>query len=321
VTFVTRLRSRQLPSETARQLPDLSTIIRVEPSSTDDSRLQGAPPLNDMIGLAQFGLLIDLAGTWMGKGFNLVSLPLAPSVRGTDSDKKFVPKIGTTREVLAIAPLGSPVPNRGFVQEDISLFGLTYLQVVTDATSSEARHFETGLWLNVPNTTPPSVVRQGVIPHGDSLLARGTVTQSAGAPTIPVISSRPIDAQSGQPITGDTYLAPFRALTLPQEIPPLPPGSIDDPNEVLRQALPSPPDVKETITIDINTGVDGAGILNIPFVRDNAEARQMTAQFWIETVVRGDQTPFVQLQYSQTVMLRFDGVDWPHISVATLIRQ
>ena len=49
VTFVTRLRSHQLPSETARQLPDLSTIIRVEPSSTDDSRLQGALPLMDII--------------------------------------------------------------------------------------------------------------------------------------------------------------------------------------------------------------------------------------------------------------------------------
>ena len=48
VTFVTRLRSRQLPSETARQLPDLSTIIRVEPSSTDDSRLQGALPITDL---------------------------------------------------------------------------------------------------------------------------------------------------------------------------------------------------------------------------------------------------------------------------------
>jgi hypothetical protein len=48
VTFVTRLRSRQLPSETARQLPDLSTIIRVEPSSTDDSRLQGALPIRDI---------------------------------------------------------------------------------------------------------------------------------------------------------------------------------------------------------------------------------------------------------------------------------
>ena len=40
VTFITRLRFGQLPSETARQLPDLSTIIRVEPSSTDDSRPQ-----------------------------------------------------------------------------------------------------------------------------------------------------------------------------------------------------------------------------------------------------------------------------------------
>src|SRR6202022_4794693 len=47
VTFVTRLRSRQLPSETARQLPDLSTLIRAEPSATDDSRLQGALPLVD----------------------------------------------------------------------------------------------------------------------------------------------------------------------------------------------------------------------------------------------------------------------------------
>jgi hypothetical protein len=45
VTFVTRLRPDQLPGRAARQLPDLSTIIRVEPSSTDDSRRQGALPI------------------------------------------------------------------------------------------------------------------------------------------------------------------------------------------------------------------------------------------------------------------------------------
>ena len=44
VTFVTRLRPSQLPNQVARQLPDLSTIIRVKPSFTDDSRLQGALP-------------------------------------------------------------------------------------------------------------------------------------------------------------------------------------------------------------------------------------------------------------------------------------
>ena len=47
-TFVARLRPDQLPSRAARQLPDLSTIIRVEPSSTDDSRLQGALPITDI---------------------------------------------------------------------------------------------------------------------------------------------------------------------------------------------------------------------------------------------------------------------------------
>jgi hypothetical protein len=38
-----------LPSRAARQLPDLSTIIQVEPSSTDDSRLRGALPLTEVL--------------------------------------------------------------------------------------------------------------------------------------------------------------------------------------------------------------------------------------------------------------------------------
>jgi hypothetical protein len=40
--FVTRLQSGQLPNPTARQLPDLSTTIWVEPSSTGDTRHRGA---------------------------------------------------------------------------------------------------------------------------------------------------------------------------------------------------------------------------------------------------------------------------------------
>ena len=47
VTFVTRLQPNQLPSQAARQLPDLSTIIRVESSSTGVSRLRGALPTAD----------------------------------------------------------------------------------------------------------------------------------------------------------------------------------------------------------------------------------------------------------------------------------
>ena len=46
-TFVARLQPSQLPNQAARQLPDQSTTIRVEPSSTDDSRLRGALPVTD----------------------------------------------------------------------------------------------------------------------------------------------------------------------------------------------------------------------------------------------------------------------------------
>ncbi len=40
--FVARLQPRQLPAQTARQLPDPSTLIRVGPSSTRETRPQGA---------------------------------------------------------------------------------------------------------------------------------------------------------------------------------------------------------------------------------------------------------------------------------------
>jgi hypothetical protein len=48
VTFVTRLQPCRSPGQAARQLPDQSTTLWVESSSTDDSRLRGARPLPDM---------------------------------------------------------------------------------------------------------------------------------------------------------------------------------------------------------------------------------------------------------------------------------
>src|SRR5262249_61656793 len=46
-TFVTRLQPVQLPARAARQLPDQSTTLRVESSSTADARLRGALPFAD----------------------------------------------------------------------------------------------------------------------------------------------------------------------------------------------------------------------------------------------------------------------------------
>ncbi len=50
-TFVTRLQPVRLPAQAARQLPDQSTTLRVESSSTDNPRLRGALPTGDVIGV------------------------------------------------------------------------------------------------------------------------------------------------------------------------------------------------------------------------------------------------------------------------------
>jgi hypothetical protein len=47
-TLVTRLQPSRSPGQAARQLPDQSTTLRVDSSSTDDSRLRGAQPSTDM---------------------------------------------------------------------------------------------------------------------------------------------------------------------------------------------------------------------------------------------------------------------------------
>src|SRR5262245_23784363 len=51
-TFVTRLQPLRLPARAARQLPDQSTTLRVESSSTGNPRLRGALPTADSCGAA-----------------------------------------------------------------------------------------------------------------------------------------------------------------------------------------------------------------------------------------------------------------------------
>jgi hypothetical protein len=266
------------------------------------------------IAASRLGPLADLPGTWVGNGFNLISLP------DFHEGKTFRLQLNATVETLAFTPVGGKVPNRGSGQDDIFLFGLTYLQRVSDAVSLGALHIEPGLWLHVPATTTPpvpeSVVRQGTIPHGDSLLATGNfIGPFAGGPKIDPVDSTPQLNPPGAPL-GEGYLAPFAN-------PPLPPGFklpyVKNLNLALLDAIAAQTILKTTVLIISTT--NGGGILNIPFVVANANPTRLDAIFWIETVQGPDGGEFMQLQYTQTVILNFKGIDWPHISVATLVKQ
>ena len=80
------------------------------------------------------GLLGPLTGTWKGQGFNQIFRPQQPA---TGSDNFL--ELNLTNETLEFTEIPGEIPNRGFAQGDISLFGMTYLQQVSDANVKDTR--------------------------------------------------------------------------------------------------------------------------------------------------------------------------------------
>jgi hypothetical protein len=298
-------------------------------SPAPDLSINTRPGLPLALVAETLGPLTDLAGTWIGRGFNLISLPDFDPDPPSTGRKPFRVRLSSTVEVLEFTPIGGAVPNRGSTgQQDINIFGLRYLQRIADAVTNEALHIEPGFWLNVPATTVPTggttVVRQGTIPHGNSLLAIGTALTVPSGPLINPVDSTPTKAPPIPPPLGPGYLAPFKN-------PPLPPGFklpfVKNLNLALTEAILGQ-NITQTVVLPISTAAPAAGpatqvggIVNMPFDIPNANATKMDAIFWIETVEQPDGSTFMQLQYTQTVILNFLGIDWPHISVATLTKQ
>ena len=136
------------------------------------------------------GRLAGLVGLWKGHGFNQIFRPFH---KATDpGDDNFL-ELNLTNETLEFTEIPGEIPNRGFLQADISLFGMTYLQQIADKNVKDTSgrpagiHIEPGIWINVPATTDPSevasVARLANIPHGTALLAQGTTHLVPGAPT------------------------------------------------------------------------------------------------------------------------------------------
>jgi hypothetical protein len=261
---------------------------------------------------AELGPLAKLPGAWVGSGFNLIARP------DKEGGLPFFLELNATKEILEITPISGPIPNRGSQQDDISFLGLSYVQRINDAMTNGGLHIEPGMWLNIPETSEPQaeagVVRLATIPHGNSLLAQGKAFTVQAGPQIDPVSSTPTK-DDGSKITEEGYLDQFFHPELPEGIPQ---EAVGNPNLVLSKAIEGQ-HITETVVLVISTEPSG-GIENIPFLVENAKAISMNAIFWIETVQLQGGGTIVQLQYTQTVILQFLGINWPHISVATLLK-
>ena len=273
------------------------------------------------------GPLAGLAGNWAGQGFNVIWRPHPLKPSGQD---RFL-ELNVTSEQLDFGPALRGIPNRGLLQPNMSLAGLHYLQQIADANTSTNQHFEPGIWVTVPPTSNPqeprTVARLASIPHGTTILLQGTSQTSAGAPSIPNVSIKPFTIN--QPT--QTFNFPEQDLGTPTQFRTSGAGltgitqqMVNNPNTVLR-AGPAP-QITSTTTLQVSSedaSLPGGGTANIAFLKgsahSNANAAHVTATFWLETL-QGDTEPR-RLQYSQLVLLLFNGISWPHITVATLQKQ
>ena len=346
---------------------------------------------------APLGPLAAFVGDWVGNGFNTIfrpdnavtPTPLPNPVPPPPPPRDNILELNLTSEELSFSKSLGSVPNRGTnPQGDIFLNAVPYLQTINDITVHGEKagiHFEPGMWLHVPATTVPpisqeTVARLASIPHGTTIEAQGVIASVAGPPTIDPVDITPF--VTGNPAKKIKFASQTASNPntprIPQDLSSfIAAGTItqpllDDPNSLLRSHI-SKQKIINTTALVISTAppppppLFGGGTDNIAFLlgqaaatAPNAQALQMTAIFWIETVeevilvpaliagqpfavkakpsVPGQRVPrfsgtapfdldmpreitvhFTQIQYTQTVLLNFAGLTWPHVSVNTLV--
>jgi LysM repeat protein len=309
------------PDFSFRPLPAIGRPLRFSLSAVSSP----LGPLHDLIDSSAG----NNKGTWTGTGFNVIWRP-----NSTPGQDHFL-ELNRTDEILQFDEISGPIPNRGLLQADIQMFGLTYLQQIKDANNNAGLHIEPGIWATVPQTDNPAevptVVRMASIPHGTTVVAQGIAIPVSGSPSIPNTNIIPFvigNPQQKVQFEESNLSIPSNFRSPPGDIGGITQTMVDNPNSILVSNLAG---IKNTVALEVSSNptapVLGGGVANTAFLQGspaagpNAQAALVSATFWIETVQDHAGGPDVhQLQYTQTVLLNFNGLSWPHITVATLRR-
>jgi hypothetical protein len=260
------------------------------------------------------GPLTDLPGTWIGEGLSVVTSP------GHEGHPPSAPQVAKTHEAIAFAQIGGFDTGAGGAAG--RLLGVYYAHHATDAPSGAPLFVEPGIWMTTPagpgSEAEAGLVRLATLPHGHAVLAAGSSTTVDRAPEIPVAGAAPIDLATARPLTVEGRVTAGTA-----EEPAGLRGATEDANKLLRSRI----ECQRITTTTIITIAGGPGtekqLSDMPFSVENPRSLSLQATFWIETVA-DDQKPggnLLQLQYSQTVLLSLDGVGWPSVNCATLVKR
>ena len=263
-----------------------------------------------------------LEGTWMGNtGVNLIAVPTSPGTNSPNNVFKLL--VSPYVETLIVDPIGGDVLNRGKEANQINQ-GVTYTTHINDAKSGQALHVENGMWLSSDQEKPEhAITRMSIVPHGDSIMAIGSMNHQQGAPDLSKqLTALPTPANDvNKPLTDKEYIAQY----LDDAINGAAFGfDLNDYLATLRRDIKGQ-EIVETTTFDVSSQQATGKVVNTPFIVKEADATVFESTFWIETVqgknALGQSFTYQQLQYIQLSHIVFDNVMCPHINVNTLVKQ
>ena len=257
---------------------------------------------------ADNGPFRDLPGTWIGDGIAIVTGP------GEQTDISRAPHVTITREAIAFAEVRGLGERTRHSPGGFS--GVYYAHHRTDTASGSPLPTESGMWLTASDA---NVLRLATLAGEHPVLATGTWATLPGAPEIPGADLAPIDLATGRALPAQTSRAPGET----EQHGGAGADTPTDPNAALRErASGQSIATTTTLTADGEPGL-AERLRDIPFNVRNPDSLHLSASYWIETVLDHTRATgeFRQLQYSQTVTLCIDGIGWPCVSAATLIKQ
>ena len=225
-------------------------------------------------------------------------------------------------------------------------------ETVNGVTRNAGLHFEPGVWVNVVPTDNPkepgSVARMGTVPHGTTInlqgASLGAFENAAGIDMTQII--KPSSITPSKILTDpsdESQLVHFNAQetidsaqpdgpsrTPVSKLKQLDQAHLTDPHRYLFDALAGQT-ITKLVTLIVASDPRarpgkspevGGGIDNIAFLQGttapNANVTPASSIFWIEEGTDAQGYPLRQLQYTQRVLLKFNGLNWPHVTVGTL---
>lgn len=204
----------------------------------------------------------------------------------------------------------------------------------------------------------PAVARMALVPHGMTVEAQGTLCTIAGRPAIPPVDITPFstaDPSIKKPVPSQDA-AKSETARIPQDLTSfirartITEAMLTDPNSFLRKHIasatitsttvitisggatgPNAPTTKmkatfwiETVQHEIHVPIFEPGQPPLIIPANTGAGGQPVPEFLVNppipiTAPRSIIVKATQIQYSQQVLLNFNTLTWPHVSVATLV--